>query len=129
MTVTEPDLITRALSDAPQLLFGEGAGEGRVAQLGELLEALQGAAVRDVLAMRIEQIVKHGHDAERDDMMAIDFLPREAASRLQAAVDRLRGLEGVRNIPAARLGLVRATAMALAAIQRLDRAAKGVERG
>jgi hypothetical protein len=90
----------------------------------ELARALAGPASRLVAEMRLEQILKHGHDAEEDAMQPIDRLPRLAHERLIRALDHIRGTAQSRNLAVARLDLGRAAAMCLAAIDRIDLAMK-----
>lgn len=90
-----------------------------MARVGELLAAIQGPALRAVLDARIEQIVKHGHDAEHDQMQPIGQLPKLARETAAMAMDTLGGDER-RNIPVARRRLARAAAICMAAIDRLD---------
>lgn len=120
MTRPLSDLIDEAVERAPQLLFDAAAAEGTVEQLPELLAALQGPAVRDTLAMRIEQIARHGHSAARDDLLPLDDLPRIGCEFGKQARELIVPGER-RNLAAARRKLVRMTAAGLAAIDRLDR--------
>lgn len=96
------------------------ADEAATIARDELLNAAHGPAVRAAVEMRIEQIAEHGHTREADSDLPLDHLPREMQRRVAAAVDRIRGTGERRNLPAARLALVRAVAMGLAAIDRLD---------
>lgn len=93
----------------------------------ELVNAAFGPAVRDAIDMRITQITQHGHTREKDADLPIDWLPREAAQRALAAVDRIRGTQERRNLPAARLALLRVAALCLAAVDRLDLVIKAAE--
>lgn len=88
--------------------------------LDEIANAVRGPAVQLAIDMRIEQIVKYGHDAEHDAMQAIDALPRLAAERLIHARDQILATGERRNLPVAKLNLARAAAMCLAAIDRID---------
>jgi hypothetical protein len=95
--------------------------------LDELLNAAQGPAIRDVVEMRTQQIARYGHTREADADLPLDQLPREAAQRIQTAVERIRATEERRSLPGARVALVRAAAMCLAAVDRLDLAIKAPE--
>jgi hypothetical protein len=53
----------------------------------ELLAAVQGRAVRDVLAARVRLIVVQGHTADSDDFLPIGWLPMEARQRFESARD------------------------------------------
>lgn len=92
--------------------------------LAMVARALSGPASRLVAEMRLEQIVKHGHDAENDAMLSIDRLPRVAHERLIRVLDHIRGEGPNRNLPAARRDLGRIAAICMAAIDRLDLAMK-----
>jgi hypothetical protein len=86
----------------------------------ELARALSGPAARLVGEMRLEQILKFGHDAENDSMLPIDRLPWLARERMVRAMDLIRATGEGRNLAVARKDLARAAAMCLAAIDRLD---------
>ena len=92
------------------------------AYLDELANAIRGPAVQAAIDMRIEQIVRYGHDAEHDDMQAIDRLPHLARERLIAAIEQIAGTGERQHLAAARNNLARTAAMCMAAIDRLDRA-------
>jgi sugar phosphate isomerase/epimerase len=112
-------LVEAALEEAPQALFGEAAAEASVEQLPSLIAALQGPAVRLALEMRLEQIVRHGHDAEADAMLPLDHLPRQARDRLVAAIEQISATAEKRNLPVAMKNLARTAALCLAAIDRI----------
>lgn len=78
------------------------------------------AALGDVLQERVRHSTDLGYNAEHDDALPIDFLPRQASNRLTIAQDRLAFRN--KDFVGARKALVQATALALAAIDRLDRA-------
>jgi hypothetical protein len=88
--------------------------------LDEIDNAARGPAVRAAVDMRIEQIVKHGHDAEHDSMLPVDELPRLARQRLAAAIEQISGTGEKQNLPVARKNLARTAAMCMAAIDRID---------
>lgn len=88
--------------------------------LDEIANAVRGPAVQLAIDMRIEQIVKYGHDAEHDALQPIDALSRLAAERLIHARDQILATGERRNLPIARLNLARAAAMCFAAIDRID---------
>lgn len=90
--------------------------------LDEIANAIRGPAMQATIDMRIEQIVRHGHDSEHDAMLPIDRLARDAAGRFAAAVDHMSGAGERRDLAAARRVLVRAAAIGLAAIDRIDMA-------
>ncbi len=81
-------------------------------------------AVEDVLALRGEQIHKFGHTSEKDAALPVDHLPREAKAALAAALDDIQfhrgGIAWDETRPRVRRRLVKAAAMLLAAIDRLD---------
>jgi hypothetical protein len=91
-----------------------------VEKLEEIAAALAGPGLRSAMALRIEQIVRHGHDAESDAMLPIHLLPCEAQKRLSAAIDQLTGIGEKQNLRVARLNLARVAALCLAGIDRLD---------
>jgi hypothetical protein len=90
--------------------------------LDEIANAIRGPAVQAAIDMRIEQIVRYGHDSEHDDMQPLFHLPRQARERLIAAIEQIEGTGEKRQLPAARKNLARVAAMCMAAIDRLDRA-------
>ncbi len=92
---------------------------GCAARAAEIQEAIVGETIEALKAARIEQIGKHGHDAEHDAMLPIDQLPRLAQGRIVHALDQIQAFAGARNLPAARLNLLRGAAILLAAVDRL----------
>lgn len=109
-------IVDQAVEEAAQNLFA--AADLPLARSGELLAALQGPAVRAVLEARIEQIVKHGHDATHDADLPIGWLPRHAREMMQMALDCLHPVKP--DLPVARRRVARAAALCLAAIDRID---------
>jgi hypothetical protein len=97
-----------------------------LALVPELLTALQGLAMRDVMAMRVDQVALHGHTIDNDDMLPIGWLPMEARKAFERARDMMHG--ETRDLAAMRGLLVEGVALGLAAIDRLDRAMKSGER-
>jgi hypothetical protein len=99
----------------------------------ELINAAAGPALRAAVDMRVAQ-VKRGHTREADADQPLHWLAAQARDRMAAAVDRTRGDSEARNLPAARLGALKAIGMALAFVDRLDtviaaQAAKEAARG
>lgn len=84
-------------------------------------EPIATAALGDVLRERVRHMTDLGHDREHDDGLSIDYLPRLAAGRMIIATDRLAAGDR-RDLAGARKALVQAAALALAALDRLDRA-------
>jgi hypothetical protein len=80
-------IVDAALDDVAQTLFT--AADVPLACSEELLAALQGPAMRSLMHMRIEQIVKHGHTAENDLMLPLMWLPKQAKDHAQIACDRV----------------------------------------
>lgn len=109
-------LIDAAMEEAPQALLA--ADDVPLLRTDELLAAIQGPALRLVLEARIEQIIKHGHDSESDQMLAITRLPQLAREQGAMAIDVL-GHDDRRNIKVAIRRLARSAAINLAAIDRL----------
>lgn len=116
-------IVDEAVEEAAQTIFS--AADVPLARAGELLAAIQGPAMRAVMEMRIEQIVKHGHTAEGDRMLPISLLPDEARKMAAAACDLIVATGERRNLPVARKRLARAAALCMAAIDRLDVAMQG----
>jgi hypothetical protein len=82
-------IVDAALEDVAQTLFT--AADVPLMRSEELLAALQGPAMRSLMHMRIEQIVKHGHTAENDLMLPLMWLPKQAKDHAQIACDRGSG--------------------------------------
>lgn len=93
-----------------------------IGMMDDVANAMRGPALQLAIDMRIEAIVRYGHDAEHDAMQPIDELPRLARKHLTEAAERISGTGQVRQLPAARRSLARAAALCLAAIDRLDAA-------
>ena len=90
-------------------------------QILDLPPAVPLGALEDIMSMREEQIVKFGHTPEQDAMLPAHYLPKEARAYLDHAIDELMiGPEGWEA--RARKRLIRAAALILAAIDRLDAA-------
>jgi hypothetical protein len=111
-------IVDAAVVEHAQSLFT--AADVPLARTDELLAALQGPAMRAVMEMRVEQIVRHGHTAENDAMLPIGWLPRDAQDTVQAARDLMIAGPERRDLGTARRRLVKAAAILLAAIDRLD---------
>ncbi|HVM38311.1 MAG TPA: hypothetical protein VM265_07995 [Sphingomicrobium sp.] len=111
-------LVDQAVDEAAQTLFG--AADVPIARRGELLAALQGPAVRSVLELRLEQMVKHGHTLEGDLDLPIGWLANDARIRLQSALDVINAGPERRNLPVARRRVATAAALCLAALDVLD---------
>lgn len=116
----EAEILDEALESAGQAVFSAAAAEFPLLRVEELLHAVQGPAVKAVLAARLEQIVKNGHDREHDELEPIYKLPRLVREFAAAAVDCIETEPDRQNLEVARRRLVRAAAAALAAVDRLD---------
>ena len=81
---------------------------------------LPSAAIEDIVAMRLRQIVSFGHSPEQDDQLPLITLPNQARSYVCDAQDIMMRKER-RFLTQARAKLVRAGAMIIAAIDRIDR--------
>lgn len=106
------------LDHARQTLFS--AAEVPLASITELVTAVTSPAVKAVLEARIEQIVKHGHTADRDDELLLKVIPGHARSMVLDGMDLLGGPR--RNLQVARRRFAKGAAMLIAAIDQLDRA-------
>jgi hypothetical protein len=104
---------------------GQGAGVAPPPQLGaapaliaETMARLWNSpALADVLTMRCQQILRHGHTPAADDALPLQTLPMLAAAQLHGAIEHAQF-----NKPGnARKYLVRAIALGLAALERIDR--------
>lgn len=116
-------IVDMAVEDAAQAVI---QSDIPLSLVPELLAALQGPAMRDVMARRVDQIARRGHLAENDDMLPIGWLPMEARCALERARDRLNGDN--RDLGEVRTQLIEAVALTLAGIDRLDRAMREGER-
>ena len=80
---------------------------------------VEGRAIEAVLAERTRQIAKFGHTPESDAALPLKQLPREAARFLTAAIEDVQyQRDAWRNH--ARRHLIRAAAMILAAMDRIE---------
>jgi hypothetical protein len=114
--ITRP-LVDEALEEtAAAVLRDSGAP---IVRAEELLAALTGPAMRAIMEMRIEQIVKFGHTAETDVMHPITWLPKQTIDQAQMAHARIGVTEAGRNLPAAMKASARAGACAAASIDRV----------
>jgi hypothetical protein len=113
-------IVQHGLDAAKQTLFS--AASVPLASAEELLAAVSGPALKAVLEMRIEQIVKYGHTVENDAMLPLLWLPRQAADYARIACDRVGVTGKDRNLNAAIKALVRSAALSLAAIDRIKAA-------
>jgi hypothetical protein len=115
----EPGLQALAADAATQALNQPDAPVG---QADMLVAAVTGEALRGTVRMRVEQIAKHGHTPDSDDMLPITLLAKGA----QDMVGLARAAIGVtgrdRNLDAAKKRLLRAAALCWAAFDRLERA-------
>lgn len=84
-----------------------------------LTRILKGQALRDVYKVRCEQVTHKQHSDEKDLEHALGFLPREARSRIDAALENLPA-KGEPDPERARQYLVIAGAIIFAAIDRID---------
>lgn len=84
-------------------------------------DSIATAALGDVLRERVRHQTDLGYDRDHDDGLPVDFLPRQASQRMTIALDRM-ATGGRRDLDGARKALVQSAALALAAIDRLDRA-------
>lgn len=117
-------VVDAGLDAARQSLFD--AADVPLARTDELLAAVAGAAVGAVLGARIEQIVKYGHVANRDDDVGARILASNARTMILEGIDVAGGPN--RNLVVARRRFARGAAMMLAAIDALDRAVARAER-
>lgn len=116
-------LVDQAVEEAAQTLFD--VADAPLARSDELLDAIQGPAVRAVLEARIGQILKQGHTRENDAMLSIVALPDKAIEMARIARSRIGVTGADRNLKAARKSLAAAAALCLAAIDRLDAVPEG----
>jgi hypothetical protein len=119
-------IVEQAIEEAAQTIFS--AAEVPLASADELLAAVTGPAVRCVLEMRIEQMVKHGHTAANDELLPILWLPRQAADHAQIACDRIGVTGKDRNLDSAKRQLAISAALCLAAIDRIRAAQEAGEK-
>lgn len=107
------------VADETDLTMFDVAG-APLARHAELLGAIAGPAVRDVLAKRVQQMVAHGHTLKGDLDLPTGWLVNDARSRLQSALDCINAPEPRRDLALARRRVVTALALGLAAIDVLD---------
>lgn len=79
-------------------------------------------ALGDVLRERARHATDLGYDRDHDDGLPVLFLPTQAKNRMTIAMDRINPHNARRDLQGGRKALVQAAALALAAIDRLDRA-------
>lgn len=91
-----------------------------VDQQETLTRILRGEALRAVFNERCEQVTRKQHCDAQDLEHDPDFLPKEAMSRIAAAIEQLPR-KGKPNPETARRYLVIAGALIFAAIDRIDR--------
>ena len=84
-----------------------------------LTRILRGEALRAVFGERCEQVTRKQHSDAQDLDHNPDFLPKEAMSRIAAAIEQLPS-KGKPNPEMARRYLVIAGALIFAAIDRID---------
>lgn len=123
------------MTDIPRTYFARGEQPRKPLVDGEVAAILEGPALNAIIAERVEQIIVHGFTPEHDLGHHPGELALAAASYLNFAVDQLHGHgdDGKRPDPAtwpwqreawrpgdARANLVKAVAIAWAAIDRLD---------
>lgn len=111
-------IVDQAVEEAAQSIFS--AADIPLARTEELLAALQGPAMRAVCAMRIEQMVKHGHSTESDAVLPLLWLPRQAQSHALMACERIGVTGHGRNLDGAKKALARCAALCLAAYDRVE---------
>lgn len=115
-------LVQQGIDAARQTLFSPNlfnVADVPLASADELIAAISGEAVKCVLEMRIEQIVKHGHTPENDAMLPLLWLPRQAVGYGQIACERIGVTGKDRNLDTAVKALSRQAALAIAAIDRI----------
>lgn len=81
--------------------------------------ALESAALASVIAERLAQIDKHGHDPQRDAAQAPDRLLHLAKDYCQIAAERAQRGKN-QHLSAARKKAVQSAALAIAAIEVID---------
>lgn len=87
---------------------------------GAAARALNSAAIGAVLAERLAQVERFGHDPDGDVLLSLDDLPRKAWEYLQIGRDCIRATGEKRDLPRARKKLVQSAALILAALDRLS---------
>jgi hypothetical protein len=118
-------IVEAAAEEVAQTLFS--SADVPLARSDEMLAAIQGPTLKAVLAMRIEQILKHGHTAENDLMLPILWLPKQAKDQALAATEAIGVTGNGRDLALAKRRLARAAALCMAAIDRIDAAVERKE--
>jgi hypothetical protein len=86
----------------------------------ELLAAVTGSALRAVVAMRVDQIAKHGHTAEDDGMLPPASLLNTAKSILTSAIALTSGYDrDLSELERGQRCAAKAAAMCMAAHDRI----------
>lgn len=111
-------IVDEAIDEAAQSLFS--AADVPLARTDEILALIQGRAVREVLEQRITQVVKFGHTRDGDASLPSGWLPNDAKNDLIGALDLINGGPDRRDLPRARKRIIRAAALCLAALDRLE---------
>jgi hypothetical protein len=111
-------IVQDGLDEAVQSLFS--AADVPLVRADELRAAVTGPALKSVLEIRIEQMVKHGHTLELDLDLPLGWLVNDALQRLRAALDVINGGPDRRNLKVARRRVATAAALLLAGIDVLD---------
>lgn len=98
---------------------GTGCAPIALSRAEEALDAITGSALQAVQKARYDQIVKHGHDAEADDMHPMDWLTRQAACYAATAIERIQRAGG--DYASSKAALAKMMAFGLAAFDRIER--------
>jgi hypothetical protein len=93
-----------------------------------LVAAVTGEALRGTVRVRVEQIARHGHTPDSDEMLPIYALADDVIAQAKLARSAIGVTGRDRNLNAAKRRLLRAAALCWAAFDRLERATKD-ERG
>lgn len=104
-----------------------GESDAPIARADEIAAAVTGEALKATVMMRVEQIVKHGHDPKDDLMLPIVFLPNQAKLMAMAAHEAVMAGGDGRDLQLARRRLARTAALCWAAIDRIDAAVERKE--
>lgn len=115
-TPTRPGVIKTELEAA-----AEPTGqEARAALIDDpIVRMIEGRALSEVIRERVAQLEKFGHGLARDAAQPLDELPRKASEYLRDGLELIRGTVRGQDLDGARRKLVRATALGLAALDRL----------
>lgn len=102
---------------------GVTAARHRLLDVLDELEELGAPATAwaDAATERLQGIVKHHHTPEEDDSLPSFTLPDRARQYAQIATDNLRGISERQDAPRARRALLKVIALAIAAVEQLDR--------